>query len=178
MGMSAVNVFALSVSVIALGLSVFFSSQQIRNMRASNSVPVAIDLLTKEWMQDEFQQREIMVVNEIGQHDPAIGFSGLPQHLGAAAYNVALLYDSLGIFVAFGFIDETLVLSTRNYRIRRIWAVLEPHILGERELRGATFLDFLEDLAYRAHQHSPEEHARRLDLHTMPRGLAVEARLK
>lgn len=68
---------------MALRLSGYFSWNQIRSMRQGNSVPVAIDLFANEFVRDEFQRLEITVIDEIGQHDPSLGFAGLPEQLRA-----------------------------------------------------------------------------------------------
>jgi len=77
--MTVSNTPALIISVIALGLSAYFSWGQIRSMRRGTSVPVAIDVFSKEFVRVEFQRLEITVVDQIGNHEPSGGFAGLPR---------------------------------------------------------------------------------------------------
>lgn len=141
------NLTALAVSLLALVISVLLSVRQLQSMRHANHLPVAIELLTRDFNSDTFLARERKVVAELAEHNPALGFSGLPDEIRTATYSVAFFYDSIAILVAFRFIQENLVLGTMSYRIRRIWRVLEAHIDGERRLRGHPFLDVLEHLA-------------------------------
>jgi len=129
---------------------------------------VAIELLTRDYGRPDFQRNEQSMMEALPATDPAGGISGLPEPLLSGSLQVIAFYDSIGILVAFGCIDEELVLTAINYRIRRIWQGLEPFIRAEREFRGGLYLDFLEDLAVRAHRTDPRQLAGRLGLQEMP----------
>jgi hypothetical protein len=176
-GSLVLNGVAIAISLLALVISGVLSARQLRSMKHANSVPVAIEMLTREFDRDDFQRKESLVLHELPDHDISLGVSGLPEPLRSAVFSVSFFYDSMAIMVAFGFVGQDLVLSTINYRIRRIWYVMEGHILGERALRDAPFLNFLEDLAYRAHAYDPRDSHKRLRLHSMPRSTPIGANL-
>lgn len=159
---------ALVVSLLALGLSSCLSFLHLRSLRNANHVPVAIELLTRDFGREDFQAKEQAVLAGLKLIDKDTPLSQLPQPLRGAAYTVSSFYDSMGIMVAFGCIDELLVISTINFRIRRIWAALEPHIQAERVDRQSPFLDFLEDLACRVTANDPTTVHRALNLRSMP----------
>jgi hypothetical protein len=129
---------------------------------------VAIELITRDMGLDEFWAKERLLARRLVDLDPDVPISQLPEPLRGTAYAVASFYDSMGILVAFGCIDEKLVVATTNYRTRRVWQVLEPHIRAERTARGSLFMDFSEDLACRAHANDPQRLHDELGLRSMP----------
>lgn len=162
-------VVAVVVSLVALLLSSAISWRQLRSMQNANHLPVAIELLTRDYGRPEFQQNERAMLEQLSSIDPAVAFSQLPEPLMSKSLQVIAFYDSMGILVSFGCIDEDLVLTTINYRIRQVWKALEPFVRAERELRQGPYLDFLEDLAARAHRADPFNLAQRRGLQVMPR---------
>jgi hypothetical protein len=165
---AGVALAALLVSMAALAVSSMLSWRQLRSLRSANHLPVAIDLLTRDMGSAEFHDQERMVIRRLADVPPDVPVSQLPEPLRGAAYAVSSFYDSMGILVAFGCIEERLVVATINYRVRRIWRVLESHIQAERKIRGALYLDFLEDLACRAHANDPLTLHAELGLRSMP----------
>jgi hypothetical protein len=162
------TVLALVVSLVALAISSIISWRQLRSMKSANHLPVAIELLTRDYGKPEFQRQERTMMEQLPSIVPAIPISALPEALYIDTLQVINFYDSMGILVAFGSVDENLVLATINYRIRRIWQTLEPFVRAERELRQGPFLDFLEDLAARANAVDPQQLHDRLRLRQMP----------
>jgi hypothetical protein len=140
-------------------------------MRNANHVPVAIELLTRDHGRPEFQKRERAVIEGL-RENPGVAFSTLPGELRSDAYAVATFYDSMAILVSFGYVDERMVLSTINYRIRHIWLALEEAIILERRARQAPFFDFLEDLAVRAFATDPNVMHESIGLREMPNRLS------
>jgi hypothetical protein len=159
---------AVVISLAALTVSSVVSWRQLKSMRGANHLPVAIELLTRDYGKPEFQRNERTMLAELPAAEPAAGVSGLPEPLLSSALQVINFYDSIGILVSFGWIDEELVLATINHRIRRIWQVLEPFIRAERAVRGGPYLDFLEDLAARAQRRDPQSLHDELGLREMP----------
>ncbi|WP_203794592.1 DUF4760 domain-containing protein [Actinoplanes derwentensis] len=138
-------------------------------MQTANHVPFAIEMLTRDFGHREFQRLERLTLDQLPQHDPNGGVSGLPEPLQSQCRQVINFYDSIGIMVCDGAIREELVLATINYRLRRIWNIAGPFIRAEREHhRKGPFLDFLEHITARAHDTDPSEIAHRLGLHKMP----------
>lgn len=161
-------VVAVVVSLAALSISSTISWRQLRSMQSANHLPVAIELLTRDYGQPEFQQNERAMLEQLSTIDPAGGVFGLPEPLLSKSLQVINFYDSIGILVAFGCVEEELVLTTINYRIRQVWTTLEPFVRAERELRQGPYLDILEDLAVRAHRTDPRELSQRRGLRGMP----------
>jgi hypothetical protein len=145
-----VSAMAMIVSVLALCVSSVLSSAQVRSMRKANDLPVMIELLIKEYVNDEFQSRERLVVEALPDTDVALGFERLPEPLRSATYHVAWYYNATGLLVALDAVDERMFVGGINYRIRRAWSVMEAHIAAERKARGKPFLDGFEHLAARA----------------------------
>ncbi|MEU4424007.1 hypothetical protein AB0F81_25535 [Actinoplanes sp. NPDC024001] len=141
-------------------------------MRSANHLPVAIELITRDMGLAEFWNQEQLLVSGLADVSPDTPVSELPDPLRSAAYSIASCYDSMGILVAFGCIEERLVVATTNFRIRRMWRALEPHIHAEREARQGLFMDFFEDLACRANAHDPMALHHELRLRSMPRTAA------
>lgn len=161
-------VVAVMISMAALTISSVISSRQLRSMRNANHLPVAIELLTRDYGRPDFQRSERAMLEQLASIDPSAGISGLPEPLLSKSLQVINFYDSIGILVSFGCVDEELVLTTINYRIRRIWESLEPFIRAERDLQQRPYLDFLEDLAARAHRADSLKLTRRRGLLVMP----------
>ncbi len=162
-------VVAVLVSLAAFSLSTLISWRQLRSMQSANHLPVAIELLIHDYGRPDFQQNERAMLDELSSIDPAVGVSQLPEPLLSKSLQVIAFYDSMGVLVSFGCIEEELVLTTINYRIRRMWRVLEPFVRAERERRQGPYLDYLEDLAVRAHRVDPRRLAQRRGLRSMPR---------
>ena len=164
-----VNVLTLAVSVLALVVSALIAMRQVRFMRHANNVPVAVEMLSREFRSVDFQRREAYVLTRLREeHDPVLGFGQLPEPARTDVFQVAYFYQTLAFLVAFELADQDLVLATLNYRIKRIWPVLEPYVRREREIRGQGFLNILEDLVVRAHENPSTNLQARLKLRTMP----------
>lgn len=143
------NLTAMVVSVLALTVSAFFASRQLRSAQTSTSVAVTIELLTRERRSDEFLESEDYVLRRLPvEHAPHGGVSGLPLEARKHVERVGLYYASLGMMSVFTAISDEMLISTVGiYRISRIWELLEPYITVERGLRKASYLAFFEHLA-------------------------------
>jgi hypothetical protein len=163
-----VSAMAMIVSVVALGTSTLISAAQTRSMRKANDLPVMIELLTKDYVKAEFQDRERLVIEALASDDGELGFEQLPEPLRSAAYHVAWYYNAVGVLVALGSIDERIVIGGINYKLRRVWSAMEPHIRAERKARGKPFLDGFEHLAARAFATDPLMMQREVGFQTVP----------
>jgi hypothetical protein len=163
-----ISALAMIVSVVALGVTSTLSWAQVRSLRKANDLPVMIELLTKEYLNDDFQARERLVIESISGSDPNLGFERLPEPLRSAAYHVAWYYNATGLLVGLDQVDERMFVAGINYRIRRVWSSLEPHIEVERVARGKPFLDGFEHLAARAFATDADALHQRLKLQRVP----------
>jgi hypothetical protein len=159
---------AMTVSVLALAVSKRLSAAQVRSMRQANDLPVMIELLIKEYVNDEFQGRERLVIETLPGTSEELGFERLPEPLRSAAYHVAWYYNATGTLIALGAVDERMFVGGINFKIRRIWSTMEAHIDAERKMRGKPFLDGFEHLAARAYKNDPYAVQRELNFQKVP----------
>ncbi|GID91412.1 hypothetical protein ACFQFC_10555 [Amorphoplanes digitatis] len=159
------NVATLIVSVAALAISGWAAARQLRLVRGSSDLKLTAEILVGRFGSKEFQVDQRYVLERLGQdHDPALGIGGLPEPAAAAAWNVAFMYENLGLMLVFGLVDRRIVLSIGNYRIQRSWEALEPFIRAERSLRDAPFMNFFENAYVEACATSPGDIYRSLGL--------------
>jgi hypothetical protein len=115
-----------------------------------------IDLLIKEYVNDEFQAQHRLVTETLPTMDASLGFEKLPEPLRTAAYRTAWYYNATGGLIALGTVEELMFVGGINYRVRHAWSAMEAHILVERKMRGQPFLDGFEHLAARCFANDPQ----------------------
>jgi hypothetical protein len=140
------NVVALVASLAALLVSALLTVRQSNLMHGANQLPIVIELF-REIRANHFLVREHQLWQDLpGEHDPELGFIGMPEPLRSHMYDVCTLYQSVAYLVIFDVLDADLAYKALYYRMRRTWTVVEPFVQGERRLRGGadTFLNSLE----------------------------------
>jgi len=140
------NTAALVASLAALTVSIFFAVRQSNLMRAANQLPVVISFFA-EYRSDEFLRRERFLWENLpGEHDPAGGFSAMPEPLRTYMFHIGIYYQTVAYLVEFKVFDKRLAYLGLHYRLIRTWRKIAPFVDGERNLRGAeqTFLNALE----------------------------------
>jgi len=148
---ASTSVIALVVSVVALVVSTLFAVRQQRSARTANNTTVAVELLSREMLSAWFQESEAYVIGRlVDEHEPSDGIEGLPLDARAHVYRVGWFYASVAHLVAFGAINELMVISIVKFRLNQAWTVLAPYIQAERALRNPNSMIFFEDLACRA----------------------------
>jgi hypothetical protein len=163
-----VSAMAMAVSVLALGVTSALTRAQVRSMRKANDLPVMIELLVKEYVNEEFQAQHRLVTETLPTVDASLGFEGLPEPLRAAAYRTAWYYNATGGLIAQGTVEELMFVGGINYRVRHAWSAMEAHILVERARRGQPFLDGFEHLAARCFANDPATLQRKLVFEKVP----------
>jgi hypothetical protein len=163
-----VSAMAMVVSVLALGITSALSRAQVRSMRKANDLPVMIELLIKEYVNDEFQAQHRLVTESLPAVDVSLGFEGLPEPLRTAAYRVAWYYNATGGLIALGTVDELMFVGGINYRVRHAWSAMEAHVHAERDRRGQPFLDGFEHLAARCFANNPQVLQQKWKLEKVP----------
>jgi hypothetical protein len=129
-------------------------------MRHTNELPIFTEM-SQELRSRDFQRDETYVLQGLaGDHSPDLGISRLPEDAKAAVTSVLLYFNNLGAYVAFGLIDENIVVSMFAYRANRAWVSLEPYILEERRFRNDDYhVSYFEDLVCRIRDNwSPRPH--------------------
>jgi hypothetical protein len=159
------NAVAVTVSALALAVTVFLGSRQLIAMRRSNSTLVAIDLLTQECRTKQFLVSEEYVNFELRHEFPAErGVAGLSPEAREHVTRIGLYYASLGMMSVLDVVDHALLISCVHYRVRQSWQVLEPYIEVERKLRKSTYMAYFEHLACVAAEADPAQLHRDLGL--------------
>jgi hypothetical protein len=149
------------IAIAALVLSV-------RQMRRQNLLPVALDIFRESRDSEWFKARDWVLARLAAEHGPDQGVSGLPEPASARVRRVLFYYDNLGVFVAFKVIGQDLAVAFHGVGLTEAWAVLEPFIRREREIRAMRYAVFYEDLVYRSQARPPNQVYRKLNLHTLP----------
>ena len=137
-------------------------------MRKANDLPVMIELLIKEYVNDEFQAQHRLVTETLPTVDASVGFEGLPEPVRSAAYRTAWYYNATGDLIALGTVEETMFIGGINHRVRHAWSAMEAHIIAERDRRGQPFLDGFEHLAARCFANDPQIVQQKLRFEKVP----------
>ncbi|MEU0963244.1 hypothetical protein ABZ328_27440 [Micromonospora aurantiaca] len=140
------NAGALMAALLSLAVSAGIAIRQYTVMNRANQLPMIVDLI-RQVGSTELVEKEEFLLAEIGKHDPKCGISKLPDDVRRAATYVTSYYLTLAYLAAYKVVDKTLVALPIHYRLERVWGVIEPHVQGERKLRGSHFsyMNFLED---------------------------------
>ncbi|MFG1672883.1 hypothetical protein [Micromonospora sp. NPDC049282] len=159
------NAVVAAVSVITVGVSAFFALRQLRLAQGANHTMVAIELLTRDRMSDAFLDSQQYVLTELrAACPPPVPVGELPADARRHVNRIALYYNGLGQMLAFKVVEPILLLGAGGVRAREAWAVLEPYILAEREVRGGGYLANFEHLVVLATETSWPAAARKLGL--------------
>jgi hypothetical protein len=159
------NILALTLSLAALAISAALALRQLKTMQQSNLLPVVADFF------QEFERRGLLqsldyVIKEISpKYSPSLGYSGVPERARDSMTSLSNFYEYLGALVAHRVIDEGIAISVLGTQSDRAWRLLEPFILREGELRGASrFQPYFEDFVWRVRKTPPPVVERRMGL--------------
>jgi hypothetical protein len=142
----------------------------LRQMRRQNLLPVALDIFRESRESEWFRARDWVVTRLAAEHGPEHGVSGLPEQARERVRRVVFYYDNLGVFVAFKVIGQDLAVAFHGVGLTEAWAVLEPYIRREREIRAMRYAVFYEDLVRRSRARPPNEVYGRLKLRGLSPG--------
>jgi hypothetical protein len=139
------------ISLLALLVSGATAWWQGGHARRAGVFASVLELFQRDVRDKEYQRDLDFVLRDLaGRHSPELGLSGLPDEDKHRVWNVAFLYESIGMLHALGALDRAIALGVFNHRVRQVWGVLEPYVRREREQRDAPFLAFFEHLALEA----------------------------
>jgi hypothetical protein len=170
----ALNLTAVTVSVLALAVSSLIALRQAKAMRHANQLPVVVDLFQKFRTPDFFEHEEYVLRRLRDECPPALGFSQLPAPAKTHFQIVAAFYTSIGIMVNFEIVDEDLAIASFGYRLSRTWQVVEPYVRRERELRRDVYAEYLEDFVARVESRPPQRVLRDRRVRTLPPSAAAK----
>ncbi|WP_196942741.1 DUF4760 domain-containing protein [Streptomyces sclerotialus] len=129
------EVAALIVSLVALGVSGAVSWRQIRLSEHANMLPVVVDLF-REHRTVRLGQARTFVHEELPSCDLSLGLAGLPQEGRDLVRELGWYYDNLGALVAHGVVDVEPVSGYLGGSVISVWEHMEPLVAVERAKRA------------------------------------------
>lgn len=142
------NAAAVSISVVALGMSTRLTSRQVAMQRHANYLPALMTLLG-ELRDARFHARYEYVINVLPSHEPSLGLRGLPDEAKEAVYDVAYFFQLFAMLGSMQVVDEEMVGALLRRRVIDAWTAMAPFIRQERVLENTPgeILLFFEDFA-------------------------------
>ncbi|MFF5303503.1 hypothetical protein ACFY5F_29520 [Streptomyces sp. NPDC013161] len=144
------NVLALAISTVALAVSGAAANRQLRIAQNSNLIPVIADLFRETRSSDFLTSVEFIRDRLATAHPGNPAYRELPEDARGHIRRVGLFYDDIGKLVAHGVVDESLILGAYGGAVPRMWELVAPYVLTERQKYGTTPMAYFEDLAARA----------------------------
>lgn len=159
------EVAAIVVSVVALGVSGLASVLQLRLAEHTNALPVLVDLF-REHRSVRLARARQVVYEQLPRHDLSAGLEGLPESERDLVRELAWYYDNLGALVAHGVVDIGPVSGYLGGSVISVWERVEPLVQAERAKRARNDLpdpnrwqEYFENL-YQLVRETPAEEAR------------------
>jgi hypothetical protein len=122
------------VAVAALIIS-FWQGYRTRLIaRQANAGPVMASVYS-QFRDPEFR-KSFDALRTASAHDLESDFAGLPATLQGSAFTVCYFFEYIGLLVAFGHLDQKLVLDSMSTQLVEIWNIMQPAIAEERKTRS------------------------------------------
>jgi hypothetical protein len=172
---TTVSLSSLALAVIAAGLSTAVAVRQSRIMHHNNLLPVLIEMFG-EFRSADFRERMRYIQEELWDEFPpdSSGTSDLPPAIRDRVAGVTSFFNSLGVLVANGVVDELVPSAYMGGSILRTWLKFSPYVYNERALRNdENYYLFFENLAFTVHLTPPPKLNKRLNLKTMPEDWSI-----
>jgi hypothetical protein len=134
-----VEIAALVVSVMALGVSGLVSVRQLRLTEHTNTLPVLVDLFREHRSMRLARAREV-VFEQLPEWDLSTGMEGLPEAERNLIRELAWFYDNLGALVTHGVVDIEAVSGYLGGSVISVWERMEPLVRVERAKRAQNAL--------------------------------------
>lgn len=150
------NLATLVISLAALFFSVFLSLRQIRVTSGGNHLPVVLDAFKESRSAAWFEAEKYVLIKLAEEHAADCCIRGLPVSARTHVNIIGRFYDDLGKLVAYGVIDQDLVIGSYGMPIVRLWDALAPYVYEERRTHKLYFWVYFEDLAVRTAEKTPE----------------------
>ncbi|MET7363576.1 hypothetical protein ABZS76_34750 [Streptomyces sp. NPDC005562] len=128
------EIAALLVSAMALGVSGFVSLRQLRLTEHANTLPVLVDLF-REHRSARLAHARYLVFERLPGCDPSNGMAGLPEAERDLIRELAWFYDNLGALVSHGVVDIEPVSGYLGGSVISVWEQMEPLVRVERQKR-------------------------------------------
>ncbi|MDT3399053.1 hypothetical protein RKE29_20795 [Streptomyces sp. B1866] len=165
MGEHMYNAATLALSVVALLLSTVAAWRQIRHARSANDFAAVLEVYLRDVRDKDYQRDQDYVVNRLrAEHSPEGGIMALPEQPRNALWNVAFMYESIGMMHELGMMDSRIALGVFHFRVIQVWEAIRPFVQQERNIRQAPFLVFFENLYVKARATPPDDVYRTMGL--------------
>ncbi|MBP2183900.1 DUF4760 domain-containing protein [Amycolatopsis magusensis] len=128
------QIAALTISIIALLVSILAVRRQIQLSRHSNSIPLLVDLF-REHRGEYLAQVRHLVVHDLSASALSNGLAGLPADQRRQVRDLVWFYDNLGAFVVHKIVDAQLVVGYLGGSVVDVWKKLLPLIEADRVSR-------------------------------------------
>ncbi|MBC2904713.1 DUF4760 domain-containing protein [Streptomyces cupreus] len=169
------EIAAVVVSVVALGVSGAASLRQLRLTAHANAVPVLVDLF-REHRSVQLAMARHVVYARLPSRDLSAGLDGLPGSERDLVRELAWFYDNLGALVAHGVVDIEPVSGYLGGSVISVWERVEPLVQAERAKRARNNLpdpnrwqEYFENLYYLVRETPPEQARAQTDMWRLPR---------
>jgi hypothetical protein len=151
------NIIAIVLSVAALASSAYLALQHRAEQRRANLLPYYTKLID-ELRTLEFNDHYRYVCTQLRtDHDSKLGISGLPDEARRAVYDVAYMFQGMGMLRLLNVVSEQ-VMTTFDVRVVQVWDAVAPYVEREREINnttGAYLMRTLEEFAADVRQMPP-----------------------
>ncbi|MGI5405179.1 DUF4760 domain-containing protein [Streptomyces chartreusis] len=129
------EIAAVLVSVVALGVSGLASLRQLRLTEHANTLPVLVDLF-REHRSVRLARARRVVYEQLPTYDLSAGLAALPESEGELVRELAWFYDNLGALVTHGVVDIEPVSGYLGGSVISVWERMEPLVQAERSTRA------------------------------------------
>ncbi len=152
---------SISVSALALLVSLGAGLRQLLLTRQANALPVLVDLF-REFRGDRQREARIVVFSEVQSLDLTRGLDGLPDKQRDRLRDIMWYFDNLGALVTHGIVDIQPIAGFMGGSILTAWERLAPLIYAERTLRGhpsdaGQYQQYFENLVHLVERAGPRE---------------------
>jgi hypothetical protein len=133
--MQANDLLALTLSALALAVSLLTALRQLRLAKQANSLPVLVDLFREHRGPRLWEARD-WAFRHIQDFDLSRGLDGLPERELSLVREIAWYYDNLGALVAHGVVDVDPVAGYLGGSVIEMWERMAPLVEAERQRRS------------------------------------------
>ncbi|MFI9770260.1 hypothetical protein ACIHJG_25810 [Streptomyces sp. NPDC052415] len=169
------DIAAVVVSVVALGVSGVASLRQLRLTQHANTLPVLVDLFREHRSADLARARHV-VYEQLAACDLSAGLEALPETERDLVRELAWFYDNLGALVAHGVVGIELVSGYLGGSVISVWERMEPLVQAERAKRARNNLPdpnrwqaYFENLYHLVRETPPDRARAQTDMWRLPR---------
>ncbi|MEC3992978.1 hypothetical protein VSR01_05220 [Actinacidiphila sp. DG2A-62] len=156
------EIISLAASVVALAVSIVVAWRQDRQSRSAVDFAAVLEIYLRDVRNKDYQNDMHYVVTRLRSDHPQDGIpvSRLPERERNAVWNVAFLYESIGVMYELGAINRRIALGLFHFRIIQVWEAIVPYVRAEREYRDGPFLAYFEKLYAEAQSSHPSTASR------------------